>query len=118
MKLSTLYRGLRERFPVLRPAGWRFNIRLGDSWVPGEFWRADPEPGLTQWFVDQPRFFDRAGLNNEQQADYPDNAARFAFLSKAAFLLARHLPNRLDLIQCHDWPSRPHPYSGVQISRA
>ena len=101
--VTPLYRGLRERFPVLRPAGWRFNIRLGDSWVPGEFWRADPEPGLTQWFVDQPGFFDRAGLYNEQQADYPDNAARFAFLSKAAFLLARHLPNRLDLIQCHDW---------------
>lgn len=33
--VTPLYRGLRERFPVLRPAGWRFNIRLGDLGCPG-----------------------------------------------------------------------------------
>lgn len=101
--VTPLYRGIRERFPAIRRAGWRFDLRMGDSLVAGEFWRVDPEPRLTLWFVDQPGFFDRAGLYNEHQVDYPDNAARFAFLSKAAFLLARHLPERLDLIQCHDW---------------
>ena len=47
--------------------------------------------------------FDRPGLYNEHQVDYPDNSARFTFFSKAAFLLARHLPQRVDLVQCHDW---------------
>ena len=101
--VTPLYRGIRERFPDIRPAGWRFDLRLGDGVVSGEFWRVEPEPRLTLWFVDQPGFFDRAGLYNEHQVDYPDNAARFTFLSKAAFLLARHLPERVDLVQCHDW---------------
>lgn len=101
--VTPLYRGLRQRFPMLRRAEWRFDLRLGDSLVSGEFWRLDPEPGLTLWFVDQPAFFDRPGIYNEQQVDYPDNAARFTFLSKAAFLLARHLPQRVDLLQSHDW---------------
>ena len=101
--VTPLYRGIRERFPALRQAGWRFDVRLGSSVVSGEFWRLDPEPGLTLWFVDQPGFFDRPGIYNEHQVDYPDNSARFTFFSKAAFLLARYLPNRVDLVQCHDW---------------
>jgi len=105
--VTPLYRGLPERFRNLQPAGWRFDVRLGGSVVPGAFWRMDPEPGLRLWFVDQPGFYDRPGLYNEirgeGQVDYADNAARFAFLSKAALLLARHLTPRVELLQCHDW---------------
>lgn len=101
--VTPLYRGLAERFQGIQPAGWRFDLRLGPALVPGAFWRMDPEPGLRLWFVDQPAFYDRPGLYNEHQVDYPDNAARFTFLSKAALLLARHLTPRVDLVQCHDW---------------
>ena len=101
--VTPLYRGIRKRHPEIRPAGWRFDVPMGDQLVPGEFWRLDPEPNLTLWFVDQPGFFDRPGIYNEHNVDYPDNAERFIFFSKAAVLLARHLPAPPQLLQSHDW---------------
>ncbi len=101
--VTPLYRGIRARHPGLKPAQWRFDIPLGSALVSGEFWKLEPEPNLTLWFVDQPEFFDRAGIYNERNVDYPDNAARFCFFAKAAVLLTRHLPNPVQVLQCHDW---------------
>ncbi len=101
--VTPLYRGIRERFPRLRPADWRFDLDLGTGPVSGQFWRLDPQPRLTVWFVDQPGFFDRVGLYQDQSQDYPDNAARFAFFSRAAALLARHLPEPPQIVHAHDW---------------
>jgi len=101
--VTPLYRGIPERFPALRPANWRFDLNLGDGPVSGQFWRLDPEPRLTLWFVEQPGFFNRRGLYNERLRDYPDNAARFGFFARAAALLARHLPEPPHIVQAHDW---------------
>ena len=103
--VTPLYRGIRARHPGLKPAHWRFDIPLGSALVSGEFWKLEPEPNLTLWFVDQPEFFDRAGIYNERNVDYPDNAARFCFFAKAAVLLSRHLPTAPQVLQCHDWQS-------------
>ncbi len=35
--------------------------------------------------------------------DYPDNAERFIFFSKAVVHLARYLPWRPELVHLHDW---------------
>ncbi len=35
--------------------------------------------------------------------DYPDNAERFIFFSKAVVNLARYLPWRPDVVHVHDW---------------
>jgi starch synthase len=107
--VTPLYRGIRNRHPDIHPAKWRFDVPMGTSLVAGEFWRLKVTPQLTIWFVDQPEFFDRAGLYNENQIDYPDNGARFLFLSKAALLLARHLPRPPQIIHLHDWPTGPVP---------
>ncbi len=101
--ITPLYRGIRKKHPEIRPAGWRFDLPMGDKLVTGEFWRLDSQPNLTVWFVDQPGFFDRPGIYNEHNVDYPDNAARFTFFSKATVLLARHLPAPPQLLQSHDW---------------
>jgi starch synthase len=101
--VTPLYRGIRPRHPELHPANWRFDLPLGPSLVPGEFWKLEPEPNLTLWFVDQPHFFDRAGIYGEGQTDYPDNAARFAFFAKASLLLARYLPTPPQIVHLHDW---------------
>lgn len=101
--VTPLYRGLREKHPQIQPANWRFDLPLGETNVTGEFWRLEAGPRLTIWFVDQPHFFDRAGIYNEQHVEYPDNAARFLFFAKAAALLARFMPDRPQFIHCHDW---------------
>ena len=107
--VTPLYRGIRSRHPEIRPANWRFDLPVGSELVAGEFWRLTVSPRLTIWFVDQPHFFDRAGIYNEQQVDYPDNAARYLYFSKAALLLARHLPRPPQIVHVHDWPTGPLP---------
>ncbi|HTI71905.1 MAG TPA: glycogen synthase GlgA [Candidatus Limnocylindria bacterium] len=101
--VTPAYRGVRERFPQIADSNWNFDIRLGDELYPGRFARLSPRPNLDIWFVEQPFFFDRKGIYNEATVDYPDNALRYLFLSKAAILLARHLPHPPDVIHSHDW---------------
>lgn len=101
--VTPLYQGLKKRYPDIRPMGWRFDVPLGPESVSGEFHRLDPAPGLSYWFVEQPGFYDRPGLYNKGQKDYPDNAQRFLFLAKAAMLAARFHPEPPSILHCHDW---------------
>ncbi len=52
--------------------------------------------------------FDRPGVYGERGEDYPDNAQRFALLSRAAAELARlraETAAPFDVVHCHDWPT-------------
>ena len=52
--------------------------------------------------------FDRPGVYGERGEDYPDNAQRFAILSRAAAELARlraETTTPFDIVHCHDWPT-------------
>ena len=58
--------------------------------------------GVRYFFVDDPEFFDREQLYGDKRGDYPDNAERFAELSRVAIEFVKRvwLP---DVIHCHDW---------------
>ncbi|MDQ3488198.1 MAG: glycogen synthase GlgA [Acidobacteriota bacterium] len=58
---------------------------------------------VTVVLVDVPSLFDRAGLYAQDGIDYPDNALRFAVLSRAALEYARQDGQRYDVIHAHDW---------------
>jgi starch synthase len=56
--------------------------------------------------VDAPGLFDRAGVYGERGEDYPDNALRFAVLSRAAAELVRQRVaggRAVDIVHCNDW---------------
>jgi starch synthase len=58
--------------------------------------------------VDAPGLFDRAGVYGERGEDYPDNALRFAVLSRAAAELVRQRASTgrpVDVVHCNDWPT-------------
>ena len=58
--------------------------------------------------VDAPGLFDRAGVYGERGEDYPDNALRFAVLSRAAAELVRQRVaggRTVDVVHCNDWPT-------------
>ncbi len=101
--VTPLYRGIRGRFPELRRFELPLAMPLGNQTVSARLWTLTPVPGLTIYFVDQPGFFDRAGLYTENKAAYPDNADRFIFLSKCVAHLARHLDWRPEVVHVHDW---------------
>jgi starch synthase len=59
--------------------------------------------GVRTFFVEQPQYFDRAGLYGEDNRDYDDNPERFAFLARAALAWAAAGGVRYDVIHAHDW---------------
>lgn len=53
-------------------------------------------------------FFDRPGVYGERGEDYPDNALRFAILSRAAAEIARQRAadgSPFDIVHANDWPT-------------
>src|SRR5881628_652853 len=101
--VTPLYRGIQEKFPDIHRADLRIDLPLGARRVQAEVWKRQWEPGLTVYFVHQPEFYYRAGLYQENGADYADNAQRFIFFSKCVTHLARYLPLQPELVHLHDW---------------
>src|SRR3954469_8499029 len=69
--VTPLYLGIRERFPGLEQLNVPLDVPLGVPRVRGEVWMLQPRDGLTLYFVDQPEFYQRAGLYHEFGVDYP-----------------------------------------------
>ncbi len=101
--VTPLYRGIQERFPEIKPFDWTLNLPLGDRSVQASVRTCAPEERLKFYFVDQPEFFQRAGLYEENGISYPDNAERFIFFSKCVINLSRYLPWQPELVHVHDW---------------
>lgn len=101
--VTPLYRGIRERFPELKKLDWHMDLPLGPRRVQAEVWTLEPIKGLTIYFINEPEFYQRAGLYGENGVDYADNAARFIFFSKAVIHLARYLPWQPEVAHVNDW---------------
>jgi starch synthase len=80
----------------------RLSLRAGSSVRNPSILDGTIVNGVQYFFVDDPEYFDREQLYGTAQADFPDNAERFAEFSRAAIEVAAHvwLP---DVIHCHDW---------------
>ena len=57
------------------------------------------------WFVEYQRYFGRPGLYDGPAGHYPDNAYRFAMLSKAALQICKDRAWIPQVMHAHDWPS-------------
>ena len=101
--VTPLYRGIRERFPEIKPFDWDFNLPLGAGFVQAKVWTCEFEERLHFYFIDQPGFYQRANLYEEKGISYPDNAERYIFFSKCVANLARYLPRKPELVHVHDW---------------
>jgi starch synthase len=101
--VTPLYAGTREQFPNLKRLDLPLALPLGTQQVQGEVWSLEPAAGLTVYFIEQPAFYQRAAMYQQHGADYPDNAERFIFFSKAVVHLALHLPWKPELLHLHDW---------------
>jgi starch synthase len=101
--VTPLYAGTREQFPNLKRLDLPLALPLGTQQVQGEVWSLEPAAGLTVYFIEQPAFYQRAAMYQQHGADYPDNAERFIFFSKAVAHLALHLPWKPELLHLHDW---------------
>lgn len=101
--VTPLYRGILEKHPAIRPLDYDLEVPLGTARARAGIMVHDVAPRLRVYFVDHREFFWRKGLYNEAGKDYPDNADRFIFFSKAVAHLARYLPMQPEIVHCHDW---------------
>jgi starch synthase len=105
--VTPLYAGTRARFPQLKQLDLPLEFPLGTQLVRAGTWSLEPIAGLRVYFVDQSELYDRADLYQESGTDYPDNAERFIFFSKAAAHLALHLHWEPEVMHIHDWQTGP-----------
>jgi starch synthase len=93
-----LYRGVAERFD-LRDKGIPLKIPMGTRYYGGRVWSHES----SVYLLECAELFDRAELYGTPQGDYPDNASRFIFFSRAVLDACRALDLKPDIIHCNDW---------------
>ena len=97
------YRTVRETAFAAKPTGLSFQIPIGSKQHIAEILELRVAERLTVLFVRNDAFFDRADLYWNGVSDYPDNAERFLFFSKAVVELQSVERFRSDVLHCHDW---------------
>lgn len=83
----------------------KVRVTVGTKEVEGEIYTAKLAKNIDVYFIKQPLYFDREELYQTVEGDYPDNAERFAFFSKATLALIQNLNLKCDIIHCNDWQS-------------
>jgi starch synthase len=58
---------------------------------------------IVVYFIKKDIYYDRPELYRTARTDYPDNAERFIFFSRAIPELCRALDYRPDILHCNDW---------------
>jgi starch synthase len=88
----------------IRDTGREVAVPLDRSLHTGRLWQYRYE-GVSIYLIQNREFYDREGLYNVGGSDYPDNALRFAFFSRAALEAAHVLDLRPDVFHVNDWQS-------------
>jgi starch synthase len=99
-----LYGRVRAMFRTIEPCGDAFEVRTPSGAETARLYTDPPVANAAPrvYFVEHDGFFGRPGLYGED-ADYPDNHLRFAFLCRAAL---QRLPDLVEgpcLLHPHDW---------------
>ena len=85
-------------------------VKMGDADLFCRVWQTKILTRFTVYFIEYERFFDREPIYNDGEFDYPDNGARFAFLSKASLDLAKAIDFKADVVQANDWQTSLIPF--------
>jgi starch synthase len=78
-------------------------IPIGTWKEHGEVLETRLSRNVTVFFIKKDIYFDRPDLYGTARGDYPDNAERFIFFSRAVLELCIALDLRPDIIHCNDW---------------
>jgi starch synthase len=88
----------------VEPVSFDLNVPIGGQIVHGRILHTKTANGKVDvYFVDQPQYFGRPGLYQEDGEDYRDNCERFVFFCRAVMETVRSLELELDVIHCNDW---------------
>lgn len=100
-----LYKSVKTSALDIKLMDITFDIPVGDIVHTGYLWECI-HPGsknITVYFIQHDDYYERDELYNTKEGDYPDNAERFIFFSRAVIEAIKKLRLRIDIIHCHDW---------------
>jgi starch synthase len=99
-----LYRGVRERYPGVEPAGDPFTVTIGPRVERAQiFFNPTGRENPRVLFIENDRYFDRAGLYGNAAGDYSDNHLRFSFFCRAVLEWLPRVSPKHTTIHAHDW---------------
>ena len=98
-----MYRATRETDTPLAPCLEDVPVEIAGERLRAGVLKSELEEGVPCYFVKRDELFDRDHLYGTPEGDYPDNALRFAYFSKAAFSVCQALSYSPDVLHCHDW---------------
>ncbi len=98
------YKTIRGQEFSIKETGESVRVPMGPGRVEtADIRMAKTEKGIPVYFVNHEGYFGRQGLYRGPQGDYPDNAERFIFFSRAVLETCKAMQFRPDIIHCHDW---------------
>ncbi|MBI2831059.1 MAG: glycogen synthase GlgA [Chloroflexi bacterium] len=104
----------------LEDTGARFTVPVSNRKEEAELLKTRMGSAVTLYLIRADRYFDREGLYGTSEKDYPDNAERFIFFTRAVLEVMKLDPP--DILHAHDWQaalaiaflkSQPFVYSGM-----
>ncbi|MFA6034145.1 MAG: glycogen/starch synthase, partial [Myxococcota bacterium] len=110
MVITPLYQSVDRAGHGVEPAGKMVLVPVAGHVEPAELFFASLSGtpfGMKVALIANERYFSRKFLYGDQAGDYPDNAERFAFFSRAALEIMKAAEFRPDIIHCNDWQSGP-----------
>ena len=97
------YRSVLQGGFSLQDTGMDLSVPIANEQVEASVLKTRLGNNAAVYLVRADRYFDRESLYGTSRGDYPDNAERYAFFSRAALEVLRRNP--VDVIHCHDWQS-------------
>lgn len=95
------YRSVLQGPFQIEDTGIRFTVPVSDRMEAGSLLCTTLGNAITVYLVQADRYFDREGLYGTADGDYPDNAERFVFFSRAVLESLKAKPP--DILHAHDW---------------
>lgn len=96
------YRQVLQPCFALQDTGIRISVSIGDKTEEAQVLATSVGNQIPVYLVRADRYFDREHLYGTAEGDYPDNAERFAFFSRAALEVLREI-DYPDILHAHDW---------------
>ncbi len=97
------YRSVKKSGAPLEETGKKVHVRVGEQIHTGSLAVTELSSGVPVYLVGYDPYFDREGLYGPGKGDYPDNASRFIFFSRAILDAVKSLDFVPDILHLNDW---------------
>lgn len=97
-----LYASIKSKYK-LHATGKLITVRMGNVSYAGRIFASSKDENPEAYFIECDELYGRPELYGTSAGDYPDNAIRFIFFSRAVLEVCLAMRIKPDVIHCNDW---------------